>query len=328
MGKYKRRGKSAPRFLQLHHRLLKSHAWHSLTPLQRCGYIEIAQLYDSANNGRLAMSVRRLAGLIPCNKDSNILNELEDAGLIETVKQGRYAKKLEERVAAEYRLTDFRCDVTGEPPSRRYNPKLLWEPGQAKPKRKALTVAERVRRHRKKQCNGCNGDRPVQSDGIVPVGGTDFVTPLKPAAMASRKTAKNDSLGDADVTLTVPLSHTLIHLTTGGAELEREPTDLSTPSEGRRKGEKQRSKNNSAIFPVSTVTPLKALAPGHATCKHPTIPSLPAGWHWCRFEKCVVTDTGITVPVVEDPMVGTKEQQDALRFLRRWEWARAESAAA
>ena len=63
MGKYKRR--SAPRFLQLHHRLLKSQAWHMLTPLQRCGYIEIAQLYDGTNNGRLAMSVRRLAGVIP-----------------------------------------------------------------------------------------------------------------------------------------------------------------------------------------------------------------------------------------------------------------------
>ena len=48
-----RKRRPAPRFLQLHHRLLKSHAWHILTPLQRCGYIEIAQLYDSANNGRL-----------------------------------------------------------------------------------------------------------------------------------------------------------------------------------------------------------------------------------------------------------------------------------
>ena len=105
MGKYKRR--SAPRFLQLHHRLLKSQAWHMLTPLQRCGYIEIAQLYDGTNNGRLAMSVRRLAGVIPCSKDSAILRELEDAGFIETVKLGRWTRKEEERLASEYRLTDF-----------------------------------------------------------------------------------------------------------------------------------------------------------------------------------------------------------------------------
>ena len=75
MGKWGKR-RSAGRFLSLNHRLLKSHAWHSLTPLQRCGYIEIAQLYDGTNNGRLAMSARRLAGLIPCSKNSRILNEL------------------------------------------------------------------------------------------------------------------------------------------------------------------------------------------------------------------------------------------------------------
>ena len=324
----KRKRRPAPRFLQLHHRLLKSHAWHVLTPLQRCGYIEIAQLYDSTNNGRLAMSVRRLAGLIPCNKDSNILNELEDAGLIETVKQGRYAKKLEERAAAEYRLTDFRCDVTGEVPSRRYNPKHLWEPGQAKPKRKPLSVAERVRRYRKKRCNGCNTDRPVQSDGNVPVSGTDFVTSLKPGATGSCKTAKNDSLADADVTPTVPPSHTHIHLTMGGASLEgTSVTPLVTRSE-REKHAKSRVQNKNGHFGVSSVTPLKALAPGHSTCKHPTVSGLPSGWHYCRFEKAVVTDTGVIVPLVDDPLVGTEEQRDAHRFLRRWVRPSSQEAAA
>src|SRR5690349_2431852 len=127
----RRRGKSRARFLSLHHRILRSHAWHMLTPLQRAGYIEIAQLYDRTNNGRLAMSARRLAGLVPCDK-----------------KFGRYARKEEERLAAEYRLTDHRCDVTGELPTRRYNPRHLWDPAIPKPKRKALTGAERVRRHR------------------------------------------------------------------------------------------------------------------------------------------------------------------------------------
>ena len=274
------------------------------------------------------MSVRRLAGLIPCNKDSNILNELEDAGLIETVKRGRYAKKLGERVAAEYGLTDFRCDVTGEPPSRRCNPKHLWEPGRAKPKRKALTAAERVRRYRKKRCNGCNADRPVQSDDSVPVSGTDFVTPLKPAATGSRKTAKNDSLSGADVTLTVPLSHTHIHLTMGGASMKgTSVTPLVTPSK-KEKHAKLRVKNKNGHFGVSSVTPLKALAPGHSTCKYPTVPSLPAGWHWCRFEKAFVTDTGVVVPLVDDPLVGTEEQREAHRILRQWVRASSQEAAA
>ena len=108
--------RSGPRFLSLHHRLLKSHAWHCLSPLQRCGYIEIAQLYDGSNNGRLAMSTRRLAGVIPCSKNSPILGELEDAGFIDTVRVGKYARNTDERLASEYRLTDFKCDVTGELP--------------------------------------------------------------------------------------------------------------------------------------------------------------------------------------------------------------------
>jgi hypothetical protein len=130
--KHTRKRRGVPRFLQLHHRLLKSHAWHALTPLERSGYIELAQLYDGTNNGRLAMSARRLAGLIPCDKNaaSRALKNLEDAGFIEAIKLGRYTCKAEERKASEYRLTDFRCDVTGEPPTRTYNPKHLWEPGR------------------------------------------------------------------------------------------------------------------------------------------------------------------------------------------------------
>jgi DNA-binding transcriptional regulator YhcF (GntR family) len=89
-------------------------------------------LYDGSNNGRLAMSARRLAELIPCNKDtaSKILRCLEDAGLIEAVKVGHYAKKEEERIASEYRLTHFRCDATHELQSKRYNPPHRWQPSE------------------------------------------------------------------------------------------------------------------------------------------------------------------------------------------------------
>jgi len=49
---YRRKRRGVPRFLQLHHRLLKSHAWHALTTLERSGYTELAQLFDGTNNGR------------------------------------------------------------------------------------------------------------------------------------------------------------------------------------------------------------------------------------------------------------------------------------
>jgi hypothetical protein len=298
----RRRGKSRPRFLSLHHRLLRSHAWHTLTPLQRAGYIEIAQLYDGSNNGRLAMSARRLAGLIPCAKNSDVLRALKDAGFIETVKVGRYAKKEEERLASEYRLTDHRCDVTGELPSRRYNPRHLWDPSTPKPKRKALTVAERVRRHRKRR-NACNGERPNHWDGIVPIIGTVSVTCGAEPSSQSPKTAKNDPRKSTDVTLSVPTTGTLIHLTRG-----------TGPLEGTRRGEL----GGKPLKPPFAVS----LAPGHDFCKMPKINSLPPAWHWCRFEKSVVTDTGVVVPVVDHPLVGTSEGREAVAFLAQWNRAR------
>ena len=90
------------------------------------------------------MSTRRLAGVIPCSKNSPILGELEDAGFIDTVRVGKYARNADERLASEYRLTDFKCDVTGELPSRRYNERHRWEPSEPKPKRKPLSGAERA----------------------------------------------------------------------------------------------------------------------------------------------------------------------------------------
>ena len=160
-------------------------------------------------------------GLIPCGKNADILRVLEDAGFIETVKVGKYTRKEEERLASEYRLTDHRCDVTGELPSRRYNPQHRWKPGEAPPKPKpALTDAERQRRSRKKRRHECHAERPYDRDGTVPITGTDVVTGAIGAGIRPRKTAKNQTQSQSDVTLSVPPTGTLIHLTMGGASLE------------------------------------------------------------------------------------------------------------
>lgn len=288
-----RRRRSAGRFVALYHRLLKSHAWHSLTPLQRCGYIEIAQLYDGSNNGRLAMSTRRMAGLIPCSKNSNVLRELEDAGFIDTIKLGKFSRVEGERLASEYRLTDFKCDVTGELPSRRYNERKRWEPCDVKPKRKAMTDAERARRYRaKRHVSGTN-----HWDQTVPTTGADSVTQPKQPEPEPRKTAENVVPINPNVTATVPTTGTHIHLTRG-----------YTQSRGPRGEDK-----------TSNVIPLSALPAGHDLCKNPKVKSLPRGWHWCKQEQRVVTDTGIVVPIVDDPLIGTGEQRNALTRLQEWE---------
>jgi len=267
-----------------------------LTPLQRAAYIEIAQLYDGKNNGRIAVSARRLAGLIPCSKNADLLRALEDAGFIDTIKVGKYTKKEEERLASEYRLTDFKCDVTHEAPSRRYNPQHRWDTSMQKPKRKALTDAERMRRHRKNKHYERYDDRPSRLDATVPPSGTLNVTPLKPRLDRARKSAKNDGQESPSVTLTVPASGTLIHLTRG-RHLNRDTR-----------------RENIGTKPI--------LVRGHSTCPIPKISSLPPGWHYCRFEKCVITDTGTEVPVVDHELVGTDEGREALAVLRAWSGGR------
>jgi|SRR5262245_26454246 len=144
-----------------------------------------------------------------------MVENLEDAGFIEAVKLGSYTRKAEERKASEYRLTDLRCDVTGEPPTRTYNPKHLWEPGEPKPKRgKPLTGAERMRRlRRRKRRDERDADCPPYSDGTVPPTGTGCVTPPNGNKRQLRKTAKNAPSKSEDVTPSVPPTGTHIHLT-------------------------------------------------------------------------------------------------------------------
>lgn len=322
--RYRRR--SGPRFTQLHHELLRSHAWHALKPHERCGYIEVAQLYDGTNNGRLAMSARRLAGLIPCNKDTagKVLRNLEDAGFIEVVKVGHYTKKREERMASEYRLTHFRCDATHELPSKRYNPQHRWQPSEPAHKRAApVTDAERQRRCRNRKRHECHDERPTNPDGSVRPDRTVPVTRVKTAADTGEKRAKMRETGSADVTRSVRPNNTLIHLTMGGAGNSVPPVTplhYTASKPAQRSGAKTRG--------LYVVPKKPTLAPGHSTCRYPSIPSLPPGWHWCRFEKCLVTDAGVPVPVVDDPMIGTDAQREALRTLRQWEAAEAARAVA
>lgn len=55
------RSKTQGRFLMLEHFMLKSAAWKSLTPQQRCIYIELGQRFNGLNNGEISFSVRQAA---------------------------------------------------------------------------------------------------------------------------------------------------------------------------------------------------------------------------------------------------------------------------
>jgi len=131
MAKHDRKGRSKTggKFVALPEYLLASEAWGSLTPTQRVVYIELRRVYNGTNNGCLALSVRNAA--TRCNVHRNsvgpALKVLHERGLTECATPSSFGTNA--RRAAEYRLTDQRCDRSGAPPSKAF---LHWRIADAR----------------------------------------------------------------------------------------------------------------------------------------------------------------------------------------------------
>lgn len=112
-------------FVALERYLLKSVAWRSLSPVARASYVEIAFSYDGTNNGRIQMSAIMLASRLGMGKSSaaRAVTELLAKGFIEIAKHSSFTLKL--KIAAEYRLSAFRCNVTNALPSKAF---MRWQP--------------------------------------------------------------------------------------------------------------------------------------------------------------------------------------------------------
>ena len=116
-------------FVALEHYLLDCPAWRTLPLAGRCIFITIARLYNGRNNGRLAMSARTLAELLPISRQtgSRMLKELTRRGFIEAVRTGAFNVKSGEGRATEWRLTMLQCNVNGDRPSRAF---MRWQDGK------------------------------------------------------------------------------------------------------------------------------------------------------------------------------------------------------
>jgi hypothetical protein len=128
MAKSDRTGRTSSlfgRFVALPHYLLTCPAWRSLGPVERCAYIEVLYRYNGCNNGRLAISARILARELHISRTTatRALNQLCKHGLLEVRIPGSFSCKVKR--ATEYRLTHFRCDVTGVRPSKAF---MRWQP--------------------------------------------------------------------------------------------------------------------------------------------------------------------------------------------------------
>ncbi len=98
--------------------MIKSAAWQSLSGTAMAAYAELGRRYDGTNNGRLHLSARELSVLRRCSRDTAArgLRELTEKGFVDVVKASGFNVK-GDRLGTEYRLTLYRCDVTGRTPS-------------------------------------------------------------------------------------------------------------------------------------------------------------------------------------------------------------------
>jgi hypothetical protein len=108
------------RFIQLYHNVKRSQAYHDLSVYGRSALFELLERHTGCNNGMIALGVRELSEALKCSHGTAVkaFRELDDANLARPVKLGAWRGKK----ATEWRLTFYRCEVTGELPI------LNWQP--------------------------------------------------------------------------------------------------------------------------------------------------------------------------------------------------------
>src|SRR5262245_46445011 len=113
----KKKRATTERFVRLTHDMMECQAWRSLDGNARAIYIELAKLYFGTNNGRIGFSVRQAAHAINVSKDTaaRAVRHLQERGFIVATAKGCFDGK---RQATRWRLTELKCDLTGQPASR------------------------------------------------------------------------------------------------------------------------------------------------------------------------------------------------------------------
>jgi ribosomal protein S19E (S16A) len=111
------------RHVRIYNSTLVTPAWRALSCYARAGYLELSMRYGgpNSNNGRIPYSVREMAENLNISLPTvrrRVFKELKDHGFIVETKRGRYGRK--RSYASEWRLTEFKCDVTEEAPTHAY----------------------------------------------------------------------------------------------------------------------------------------------------------------------------------------------------------------
>ncbi len=139
------RSKGGERHTRLTYFMQGTAAWLSLKPAERAVYLDVARIYNGTNNGTIARSCRDAGKGCRINKDTaaQAFKVLVERGFLDCTTPGGFSLKT--RHAAEWRLTDWKCDKTHAPPSKAYQ---HWRPPSvktAKSKTRSQTSAPTVR---------------------------------------------------------------------------------------------------------------------------------------------------------------------------------------
>ena len=113
----KKKRTTAERYVRLTYGMMQTKAWQSLDSNARAIYLELAMLYRGNNNGSIGLSARQAARAIDVSTATaaRAMIVLQDRGFIVAITKGRFDRQ---RHATRWRLTEFRCDLTGQPASR------------------------------------------------------------------------------------------------------------------------------------------------------------------------------------------------------------------
>jgi helix-turn-helix protein len=117
------------RFVIIYQDMRASAAWESLDGNAQALYMHIAARYNGKNNGEIPFSVREAAQALNASKDTaaRAFKNLIDRGLITLAKRSGFNLKRGQERAAEYRLTEYPCDVTGRPATCKFK---KWRRGK------------------------------------------------------------------------------------------------------------------------------------------------------------------------------------------------------
>ncbi|CAN7241104.1 GntR family transcriptional regulator [Mesorhizobium sp. LjNodule214] len=109
--RFKRKGNA--KFIMIEGYIMRSAAWLALSANDRAAYLELKWRYDGLNNGRIGLGERELGGALHISRETarRALNSLVEKGFVARAKASGFNVK--SRVATEWRLTEYRCDVSG-----------------------------------------------------------------------------------------------------------------------------------------------------------------------------------------------------------------------